>query len=306
MIAKRLMRTAIWRASRVFARSFGGVSDALFKLASVYVKAYKNLNYDMESNGEFTMLARLARTDPRTVFDVGANVGDYSAACSERMANATIHAFEIAPPTFRRLVENVGAEKRIKLNNVGLSDANGELELFYNAANEGSSSSVRYVSEIYPEALEIMSCQVITGDHYCELNRIEAIDLLKIDVEGAEHRVLHGFKRMLEKGAISCIQFEFGLLNIYTKFLLTDFWRLFAAYGFEVGPIMPDGVEFMKYDPREEDFQGCPNYLAVHRSRPDLIQSVSNAKGGHHVAAFDPLQDIAPSGRRTAWDLKPQ
>ena len=49
-----------------------------------------------------------------------------------------------------------------------------------------------------------------TIDDYCEKNNVEKIDLLKIDVEGAELQVMRGARRMLKSKKIECLTFEFG------------------------------------------------------------------------------------------------
>ena len=125
---------------------------------------------------------------------------------------------------------------------------------------------------------ERLTAAVTTGDAYCRANAVERIDLLKIDVEGAENLVLDGFWDMFSQGRIACVQFEFGMLNIYSKFLLKDFWDLLTGHGFTLGPIMPDGVWFRDYDPRDEDFNGPPNFFAVHHARPDLIAAVRRGR----------------------------
>jgi hypothetical protein len=84
---------------------------------------------------------------------------------------------------------------------------------------------------------------------------ISRINLLKLDVEGAEHRVLRGFDSMMDRAAIDVVQFEFGMVNVDSKFLLKDFWQLFSARDFVLGPVMPNGVRFRDYDCRTEDFQ---------------------------------------------------
>jgi hypothetical protein len=71
-----------------------------------YQSWYGNVNYDLESNGEGAVLDTVARFAPRVIFDVGANVGDWSQAAASRCSTAALHAFEISPPTFERLREN--------------------------------------------------------------------------------------------------------------------------------------------------------------------------------------------------------
>jgi hypothetical protein len=64
------------------------------------------------------------------------------------------------------------------------------------------------------------------------------------------------------------------MINIYAKFLLLDFWRVLTGHGFVLGPVMPRGVAFKSYDARDENFQGPPNFVAVHGSRPEIIAAV--------------------------------
>src|SRR5215468_6670044 len=89
-------------AGRRIARSGGPASRILHTMATEYIKAYHNLDYDIETNGESYVLDCLAGTDVRTVFDVGANEGAYTRACLSRFKNAEIHAFEIAPLTYEK------------------------------------------------------------------------------------------------------------------------------------------------------------------------------------------------------------
>ena len=45
----------------------------------------------------------------------------------------------------------------------------------------------------------------------------KTIDLLKLDLEGAEYDALLGFEESIKKGIIKIIQFEYGYINITTK-----------------------------------------------------------------------------------------
>ncbi|MCU4179037.1 FkbM family methyltransferase [Bosea sp. BH3] len=261
-----------WNTSRLVAQNGGAVSRALYHAANLYKKTYNNLNYDMETNGEFHVLDKLKKVGVKTIFDVGANKGDYTRACLSRFSDATIHAFEIAPPTYQKLKKNVSSE-RVVLNEFGLSNAAGAFDLDYNRDDDGSSSLLES-SKLHGGNWAKISVNVRTGDSYCEEKGIGSIDLIKVDVEGVEHLVFDGFSKQFEREGISAVQFEFGMINIYSKFLLKDFYDLFSSHGFVLGPIMPRGVNFREYNTKDEDFQGPPNFFAVHRSKPEIIEAV--------------------------------
>ena len=99
------------------------------------------------------------------------------------------------------------------------------------------------------------------GDEFLAQEGIPAIDFLKLDVEGAEHLVLQGLEANLREQRVRFVQFEYGQKDILTHFLLRDFYQLFASYGYIVGKIFPDYVEFRDYELNDEDFFGS-NYLA--------------------------------------------
>jgi hypothetical protein len=61
---------------------------------------------------------------------------------------------------------------------------------------------------------------------------IDQIDILKIDVEGAENRVLKGFCARFSDRRITLIQFMYGHRNIFSHFLLLNFCCLLRDMGF--------------------------------------------------------------------------
>jgi FkbM family methyltransferase len=228
-----------------------------------------NMNFDIERNGELTVLEQFRSSAPRVIFDVGANVGDWSERATGLFPAASIHAFEIVPDTARVMRERLHRTSAgLTINSSGLSDVSGEITIAYLPDfTEGSSGAL-----VPPgETVHYLQCPVTTGDEYCASHGIEAIDLLKIDVEGMEGRVLAGFESMLSRGAIHAVQFEYGHLNASVRFLLGDFYELFERHGFTVGKVFPDGVDFKELDPwHDENFIG-PNYLAVLRTDTELI-----------------------------------
>src|SRR5262249_51443129 len=93
---------------------------------------------------------------------------------------------------------------------------------------------------------------------------IERIDLLKLDVEGHELRVLEGAEETMKRGGVDLIQFEFGGSNIDSRTYLQDFFYLLRPR-YRLHRIVKDGiVPVDTYRERYECFI-TTNFLAVTR-----------------------------------------
>lgn len=241
---------------------------------NTFMNGYHNVNYDINTNGEQFVLSQLSKFNPKTVFDVGANIGDWSIGASKIFKDASIYAFELAKPTFEILKNNIRGKKQIHINNMGLSDKSGDVEFLFYGAGSGNSTLILEEEIHSKENAQTLSGKVITGDEICAKNGIEHIDFLKVDVEGAEPSVLKGFSQMMNGKKIDVIQFEYGMANIYTKFLLKDYYEYFKKHGYIVGKLYPYGVKFGSYRPQDEDFKG-PNYIAVSTNNEAIIQALS-------------------------------
>jgi hypothetical protein len=88
--------------------------------------------------------------------------------------------------------------------------------------------------------------------------------------------VLQGFERILHEKKIDVIQFEYGHINIESKFLLYDYHKFFRTRGYTLGKVYPGYVEFREYDmSSDEDFIG-PNYVAVNADLKEQIRILGN------------------------------
>jgi FkbM family methyltransferase len=237
---------------------------SLAKLCRQYLKWYGNASYKPHKNGERWLLGALGAEPMRTVLDVGANVGDWSLLAAAAFPQATIYALEIVPSTAATLRARTAAISRIKVFDHGLAELTGTLALRFNPAATAHTTFTEYPHGWAGERIE---GRVLRGDEFLRREGIGRLDLLKLDVEGAEHLVLRGLGGALSERRIRFIQFEYGRVNILTGFLLKDFYELFARYGYVVGKIYPDSVDFRDYDLGDEDFLG-PNYLACARDEP--------------------------------------
>jgi len=133
--------------------------------------------------------------------DIGANIGYFSLIASRQMQNkGLVISFEPSTRELRRLLENIDLNNasNIIVMSTGLGSENTIANLFIsnhtglNRFSEGIEGSKRHIQKQQP-------CAILKFDNISTLiEDRDVIDLVKIDVEGAELQVLRGMKSFLE------------------------------------------------------------------------------------------------------------
>ena len=235
----------------------------LIKILQQGIDSLRGYSYDFHKNGEKELLSRLSVLNPQVVFDVGCNVGEWSQTAIRYFPNARIHCFELSDSTFKTLSENLKGPNFV-LNNMGMGDKDAVVE--YKDYGDNSKVNTLLVDATYHDRkidFQMKRSTIRSGDSYCAEQGIEAIDFLKIDVEGADHLVLEGFAGLLQKKAIRVVQFEYGYTHGDAKFLMRDFHRLFERHGYTVGRVQKGGIVFEGWNYKQNDFRSGPNYVAI-------------------------------------------
>jgi FkbM family methyltransferase len=141
--------------------------------------------------------------------DIGASLGQYTYYANEHMQGGTIVAIEPDPIRFEELQENcqeweLQSNNRLLALNCAVSNVDGQITFYTTDSNV---SGGLFPHEVTRAALEdsgmgTVQWRAITVD--CAtldtLFKDQSPDLAKIDVEGAELRVLHGATRILKEG----------------------------------------------------------------------------------------------------------
>lgn len=246
--------------------------NPFFKVLAGFGRAlnrlYENRNHDIYSNGELTILKKLALMNPSVIVSGGANIGKYALYANQLIPECRIYAFEPVKSTYHELVKNTRDSCNIVPVNKGLykDSCMREMHIF---ASHTHASLVNIQGLPYnPQGMDTVG--LVTGDSFMAEKKITKIDFLKIDIEGSEYDALEGFEKSFEEGLIRAVQFEYGYINISTKRLLIDFYRFFEKYNYILGKIFPKTVEFREYSFKYEDFLG-PNFIAVQRNDQELI-----------------------------------
>lgn len=184
---------------------------------------FKNISFDK-------ILLKILPNKP-IILDVGANEGQSINKYLNLFSNPTIHAFEPLEEQFDNLKIKYGLKRNIYLNNCAVGESNYKKS--FNKAKKSSTSSFNnfnYNSNwIKNRSIEqnvdvenffevVKDVSITSIDNYCKKNELNSIDLLKIDTQGFEDKVLEGSKEMIKKNAIKIIICEIMFDNAYDKY----------------------------------------------------------------------------------------
>ena len=150
-------------------------------------------NYELD---EISFLTKLIK-DCQVIFDIGSNIGWYSIYLDKFNGGEKIHSFEPIPANFKKLNSNLELNNTTKVlaNNIGLSDSNEFLEMYYNSSLTGATS----IKQNIDICDELIQCQFKKMDDYVLENNVNKIDFIKIDIEGAELLALKGGLHSIQK-----------------------------------------------------------------------------------------------------------
>lgn len=153
-----------------------------------------------------------------TILDVGANVGQSITFFRRIFSKSVIYAFEPHPGCYSLLRRKF--QENVHLFDFAISDSDKTVSFFISPMSETSSLSLpaidskwfklknRILGLTQDDSYEEVQVNSRSLDSFLHEHHLANIDLLKIDVEGAEYLVLLGAKNALGKGRIKAIQLE--------------------------------------------------------------------------------------------------
>ena len=148
------------------------------------------------------------------VFDVGANVGSMALRFAQGASEGHVYAFEPTDYAFKKLQRNLSLNpklaERISAVQQFLSDqskSDPQILAYASWKVDGSANNSHPLHGGTIKSAE--SVPAITLDHFCTQNQIQRIDLIKIDTDGHEHKVLKGARKTIKK-YLPFVVFEIG------------------------------------------------------------------------------------------------
>ena len=179
----------------------------------------RRLNTGVELINPYAEQRRILGQNIKTVFEVGAADGRDCLRYSELFPIAQIFAFEPVPESFSKIIEKSAQCPRLHAHNIALSNEPGIAEFHLSNWIDASSllkpKATGSTFDVYQASKRSIKVSVDTIDNICARERLSHIDLLKMDAQGAELKILSGATKMLEGGAIDLIFTEVHFLDSY-------------------------------------------------------------------------------------------
>jgi FkbM family methyltransferase len=238
-----------------------GIDLSIFLFGNFQKYIYKNLTTVIPKNP--------------TIIDVGANIGFISLKLAKIFPQAQVYAFE---PTYYAMEK---LKKNLDLNPI----LSARVEPIHSFVGEQSSKRSAYVAfsswpidtfkgdknkhEIHLGEEKEATLNQISIDDFVKINKIEKIDLIKIDTDGYELNVIKGSMKTLKKDR-PIVVFEYGNYLLREKGIdPLEYFQLFQSIGYSLRDLKrhriitietihkivpPQGTIDILAIPMEEDF----------------------------------------------------
>lgn len=211
-------------------------------------------------------------------FDVGAHIGQYTLVASQVVGQTgQLHSFEPDPETYGFLEASVALNNldNVHLNRAALSSQAGVGQLYLASVSRLGDNSLAP-----PKGYSGVSCEVrcLTLDEYITAKRLSRVDVMKVDIEGAELAMLQGGRQLfsLSTRPVVIMEFEEARQQAFGSscrelavFFIQNGYQLFAV----------ERGHLREYSPGPDDPVSL-NVLAVPKERRDCTLALLGCENG--------------------------
>lgn len=177
--------------------------------------------------------------------DIGANVGCYSLIASKIVTETgKVYAFEPVNSIYNCLKKNVELNnlKNIVLEKKAIYNKRGVKDLYISLSDNMGMSSISTPVSNYIEKVN-----TITLDEFIRNNKVNKVDFIKIDIEGAELYALQGMTNtIIQNKPVIIVELNEWILK-ETGIDMKDIIKLMQKLGYSMKAINKDGIIIDKH-----------------------------------------------------------
>lgn len=204
-------------------------------------------------------------TRPDDIFiDVGADIGTYSLVAASKITTGKVYAFEPTPSSLCILNQN------IYLNNFGskieiveklVSDIDAT-EGFVFCKDSEENHIIYSKGKMAEKGQKVKSVKL---DTFAASMGLSYVDLVKIDVEGAEYKVLQGFEGYLATGSVGILLIEVNLKSKLFGLRADDVFSFLLDRGYYIYRF-DSSNKLCLFNTKGFQLSRTMNIVAVHKS----------------------------------------
>jgi FkbM family methyltransferase len=152
----------------------------------------------------------------KTVFDIGANIGQFARMIHNVLPEASIYSFEPLEDCYKQLQSNMKDASNFRAFKFALGDKDTEMDI--HRSEYSASSSLLKMGKLHKQAFPytnkegIEKIKVKRLDDIIHDLKVEDNILIKIDVQGYEDRVILGGKKLFSKAKVLIVETSFQIL----------------------------------------------------------------------------------------------
>jgi FkbM family methyltransferase len=202
-------------------------------------------NYEADETRFF--IEQIKPTD--ICFDVGGNVGYFSLLMSRLASDGSVHVFEPIPVNAALIAANAALNgiENLHLNNTAVGDHEGSVQ--FSVSVDSAYSSMHATGRLAEE--RSIHVPMITLDGYLSASSLLCIDVMKVDVEGAEDLVVRGGSSLLtdlsRRPRIILMELFDGNLSSFDSSVASVIERM-VSFGYQPHVLIAGGRRLAPYD----------------------------------------------------------
>jgi FkbM family methyltransferase len=158
------------------------------------------------------------------LFDVGANIGEFTHAWRAWFPQSKVIAFEPVPHTFATLHQRYRDDDSIKCVNAAVGNFDGKVKMTAFSGKEAGNNRIVANPLVVEESIPQIEIDQLTVESFCKALRVDRIDFLKTDCEGFDLYVLEGARALFianRVGAVYC-EVDFVVAGTHGSFIAID------------------------------------------------------------------------------------
>jgi len=269
-LARRFLGPVIGRI--LYKLSPGGSGPIQLNGNSMYLAPSGSYPPLAMANGRYepatTLLFQETLQSGMVVIDIGAHVGYYTLLAAKLVGpTGKVYAFEPAPGNHDTLLKNIALNNysNITATKMAISDQKGNATIYLSGLDTGRHSLYQHGLPEQGNA----SVETTTLDYFLESQGWPQIDLIKIDVEGAEIAVLDGMSQLLLRSPKLNLIIEFNPALLQSAGVTPiSFLEKLRSLGFQLSNVDDSNGLSPVF---ETDYSSLTNRLLVSNSSVNLL-----------------------------------